>query len=172
MRQSHAGVYSPLDIILTVLTPSTSVISTSKQVKLRTAASTSGFTLLELLVVLAILTLLASLVGPKVLGQLGGAKSRTAALQIADLEKSLELFKLDVGRFPTTKEGLVALVTKPAEVNGWNGAYIKGGVPADPWGKPYVYTNPTAAGHMEVLSLGADGTPGGDGENADIRNKP
>ena len=153
-------------------TPSISVIPASSRVKHGATTSIKGFTLLELLVVLAILTLLASLVGPKVLGQLGGAKSKTAALQIADLEKSLELFKLDVGRFPTTKEGLEALVTKPADVTGWNGAYIKGGVPNDPWGKPYVYTNPTAAGNMEILSLGADGTPGGDGENADIRNKP
>ena len=131
-----------------------------------------GFTLIELLVVLAILTLLASLVGPRVLGQLGGAKSKTAALQIADLEKSLELFKLDVGRFPATKEGLDALVTKPSTANGWNGPYIKGGVPNDPWGKPYVFNSPTASGGIDIISLGADGTAGGEGENADIRNKP
>ncbi len=131
-----------------------------------------GFTLIELLVVLAILTLLASLVGPKVLGQLGGAKSKTAALQIADFEKSLELFKLDVGRFPNTKEGLDALVTRPANLAGWNGPYIKGTVPNDPWGKPYAYTSPAANGGLEILTLGADGVTGGDGENADIRNKP
>ena len=131
-----------------------------------------GFTLIELLVVLAILTLLASLVGPKVLGQLGGAKSKTAALQIADLEKSLEIFKLDVGRFPTTKEGLDALANRPASVAGWNGPYIKGAVPQDPWGKPYILNSPTENGGVEILSLGADGIPGGDGENADIRNKP
>ena len=131
-----------------------------------------GFTLIELLVVLAILTLLASLVGPRVLGQLGGAKSKTAALQIADLEKSLELFKLDVGRFPTTKEGLDALVTKPAAANGWNGPYTKGGVPNDPWGKPYVFNSPAPNGGVDISSLGADGTAGGEGENADIHNKP
>lgn len=131
-----------------------------------------GFTLIELLVVLAILTLLASLVGPKVLGQLGGAKSKTAALQIADLEKSLEIFKLDVGRFPTTKEGLDALATRPASLPGWNGPYLKGGVPQDPWGKPYILSSPSENGSIEILSLGADGIPGGDGENADIRNKP
>ena len=130
-----------------------------------------GFTLIELLVVLAILTLLASLVGPRVLGQLGGAKSKTAALQIADLEKSLEIFKLDVGRFPATKEGLDALVNR-ASVAGWNGPYIKGGVPLDPWGKPYIYTSPTANGGIEILTLGADGAVGGEGENADVRNKP
>lgn len=129
-----------------------------------------GFTLIELLVVLAILTMLAGLVGPKVLGQLGGAKSKTAAVQIADLDKSLELFKLDVGRFPTTEEGLDALVRRPGSVNGWNGPYLKGGLPSDPWGRPYRYTN--TGGGIEIVSLGADGAPGGEGENADVRNTP
>lgn len=128
-----------------------------------------GFTLVELLVVLAILTLLAGLVGPRVLGQLGGAKSKTAGVQIADLEKALELYKLDVGRFPSTEEGLDALSKKPATVTaGWNGPYLKGGVPADPWGKPYRYAMTNNA--VEIVSLGADGAPGGDGENADIKN--
>ena len=127
-----------------------------------------GFTLIELLVVLAILTLLAGLVGPRMLNQLGGAKSKTAAVQIADLDKSLELFKLDVGRFPTTEEGLEALVTKPGSATGWNGPYLKGGLPTDPWGKPYKYA--LNGGAVEILSLGADGATGGDGENADIRN--
>lgn len=129
-----------------------------------------GFTLIELLVVLAILTLLAGLVGPRVLGQLGGAKSKTAAVQIADLDKSLELFKLDVGRYPTTEEGLDALAKKPGAVNGWNGPYLKGGVPTDPWGHAYRYAS--SGGAIEIVSLGADGAPGGDGENADIRNTP
>ncbi|MCO5357289.1 type II secretion system major pseudopilin GspG [Acidovorax kalamii] len=132
--------------------------------------SSRGFTLIELLVVLAILTLLAGLVGPRVLGQLGGAKAKTAAVQIADLDKSLELFKLDVGRYPTSEEGLEALVKKPGSVNGWNGPYLKGGVPSDPWNHPYRYAN--SGGAIQILSLGADGAPGGDGENADIRNTP
>lgn len=131
-----------------------------------------GFTLIELLVVLAILTMLAGLVGPRVLSLLGGAKSRTAAVQIADIEKSLELFKLDVGRFPTTAEGLDSLVSKPSAANGWNGPYLKGGVPSDPWGNPYKFTSPAANGGIEIVSLGADALPGGEGENADIRNKP
>lgn len=130
-----------------------------------------GFTLIELLVVLAILTLLAGLVGPRVLNQLGGAKSKTAAIQIADFEKSLELFKLDVGRFPSTEEGLQALSVKPGSANGWNGPYIKGAVPNDPWGKPYKYTSPAPGGGVEILTLGADGAVGGDGENADLRNQ-
>lgn len=134
--------------------------------------SARGFTLIELLVVLAILTLLAGLVGPRVLSQLGGAKSKTAGVQIADLDKSLELFKLDVGRYPTTEEGLNALVAKPGSVNGWTGPYLKGGVPTDPWGHPYRYASPGPNGGIEILSLGADGAPGGDGENADIRNTP
>ena len=131
---------------------------------------TRGFTLIELLVVLAILTLLAGLVGPRVLGQFGGAKSKTAVIQIADLDKSLEIFKLDVGRYPSTEEGLDALVKKPGSANAWNGPYLKGGVPTDPWGHAYRYSN--AGGVFEILSLGADGAPGGDGENADVRNTP
>lgn len=131
-----------------------------------------GFTLIELLVVLAILTLLAGLVGPKVLNQLGGAKSKTTAVQIADLDKSLELFKLDVGRYPSTEEGLQALVQKPGSVSTWAGPYLKGGVPKDPWGNPYKYANPGPSGGIEILSLGSDGAPGGEGEAADIRNTP
>lgn len=135
-----------------------------------TRKSARGFTLIELLVVLAILTLLAGLVGPRVLGQLGGAKAKTAGVQIADLDKALELFKLDVGRYPTTEEGLDALAKKPGAVNGWTGPYLKGGVPADPWGHPYRYANPGPNGGIEILSLGSDGAPGGEGEAADIRN--
>ena len=92
-----------------------------------------GFTLMELLVVLAILGLLMSLVGPRVLSQLGGAKTKTTAIQIKDLEQSLEMYKLDVGRFPTTEQGLNALMQKPSGVVGWNGPYLKSAVPLDPW---------------------------------------
>lgn len=130
-----------------------------------------GFTLIELLVVLAILTMLAGLVGPRVLGLLGGAKSKTAGVQIADIEKALEIYKLDVGRFPTTEEGLDALVKKPGSANGWSGPYLKGGLPSDPWGNAYRYASPGANGGIDIISLGADGAPGGEGENADIRNR-
>lgn len=136
----------------------------------RRSRAAAGFTLVELLVVLAILTLLAGLVGPRVLGQLGGAKSKSAAVQIADIDKAMELFKLDVGRFPTTEEGLEALAKRPPSVtSGWSGPYLKGNVPNDPWGKPYRYQL-AANGTIEILTLGADGAPGGEGENADIRN--
>lgn len=135
---------------------------------LRKNASSKGFTLIELLVVLAILTMLAGLVGPKVLNSLGGAKSKTAGVQIADLDKSLELFKLDVGRYPSNEEGLNALVVKPASANGWNGPYLKGGLPTDPWGNAYRYT--TSPAGVEILSLGSDNAPGGEGEAADVRN--
>jgi general secretion pathway protein G len=132
------------------------------------AGRTIGFTLIELLVVLAILALLAGLVGPRVLNLFGGAKSKTAAVQIAEIEKTLELYKLDVGRFPTTEEGLDALNKKPATAGGWAGPYMKGGIPVDPWGKAYQYK--MAGGAVEILSLGADGAAGGEGENSDIRN--
>ena len=129
-----------------------------------------GFTLIELLVVIAIIGLLAGLVGPAVMNKLGGAKSSTAKIQINDLDKSLELFKLDVGRYPTNAEGLQALVSKPAAAGGWNGPYLKGSLPNDPWGNAYHYANPGPNGGLEILSLGADNAQGGDGENADVRN--
>ncbi|GAB1383385.1 type II secretion system major pseudopilin GspG [Burkholderiales bacterium] len=130
-----------------------------------------GFTLIEMLVVIAIIALLAGLVGPAVMDRLGGAKSKTAGIQIADLDKALEIFKLDVGRYPSNAEGLQALVAKPASAGGWNGPYLKGGLPADPWGNAYRYANPGPGGGIEILSLGADNAPGGEGENADVRNK-
>ena len=133
--------------------------------------SSRGFTLIELLVVLAILTLLAGLVGPRVLNQLGGAKSKTTAVQIADIDKALEIYKLDVGRYPTNEEGLASLMKRPGSAGGWNGPYLKGdALPTDPWGHPFRYANPGPNGGVEILSLGADAAPGGDGENADIRN--
>jgi len=94
---------------------------------------------------------------------------QVAAIQIADFDKALALFKLDVGRYPTNAEGLQALVVKPADADGWDGPYMKGGVPIDPWNNPYHYNNPGPGGSVEIFSLGADNAPGGEGENADIR---
>ncbi len=130
-----------------------------------------GFTLIELLVVMAILALLIGLVGPNVMKQFGSAKSKTAATQISEIDKALEIFRLDTGRYPTTAEGLQALVTQPGSVTGWNGPYLKGGLPNDPWGNPYRYASPGPNGGIEIVSLGADNAPGGDGENADQRNR-
>ena len=129
-----------------------------------------GFTLMELLVVLAILGLLMSLVGPRVLNQLGGAKTKTAAIQIKDLEQSLEMYKLDVGRFPSTEQGLNALVTKPADVVGWNGPYLKSDVPVDPWKREYHYKYPGEHGELDIFTFGQNGAAGGEGEDSDVGN--
>jgi general secretion pathway protein G len=127
----------------------------------------SGFTLVELLVVLAILGMLAALVGPQVLNQLGGAKSKSAAIQIRDFEQALELYKLDVGRFPGSNEGLNALVRQPSSAKGWNGPYLKKDeVPMDPWGNPYQYR--VSGSTIDISSYGADGRQGGSGEDADV----
>ena len=120
--------------------------------------------------VLAILGLLMSLVGPRVLNQLGGAKTKTAGIQIKDLEQSLEMYKLDVGRFPTTEEGLAALVTKPGSVSGWNGPYLKSDVPLDPWNRAYHYKYPGEHGELDIFSYGQDGQAGGEGEDSDVGN--
>jgi general secretion pathway protein G len=129
-----------------------------------------GFTLIEIMVVVIIIGILAAIVGPNVMQKLGGAKSKTAAIQIADIDKALDLFKLDVGRYPTNAEGLQALVSAPPTASGWNGPYLKGGLPNDPWNNPYHYANPGPNGGIQIQSLGADNAPGGDGENADIVN--
>ena len=128
-----------------------------------------GFTLIELLVVLVILGLLASLAGPKVMNYLGGAKSDSAHLQVEEFGASLDLFKLETGRYPTTQEGLQALVQAPAGLTGWNGPYLKKKtVPKDPWGNEYIYVSPGQHGHYDLSSLGADNREGGDGENKDL----
>lgn len=129
----------------------------------------SGFTLVELLVVLAILGMLAALVGPQVLNQLGGAKSKSATIQIRDFEQALELYKLDVGRFPRSGEGLEALVRQPSGAKGWNGPYLKKDeLPMDPWGNPYEYR--VSGSKIEIISYGADGRAGGSDEDADVSN--
>ncbi|MGV7210635.1 type II secretion system major pseudopilin GspG [Oxalobacteraceae bacterium A2-2] len=130
-----------------------------------------GFTLLELLVVIVIIGLLAAYVGPKYFSQLGKSEVTIAKAQIEAFEKSLDTYRLDVGRYPTTDEGLAALLTAPPTAGAkWNGPYLKKGVPPDPWGHPYQYKSPGAKGEFEIISLGRDGQPGGAGEDADISN--
>jgi general secretion pathway protein G len=133
---------------------------------------TAGFTLLELLVVIVIIGLLAAYVGPKYFSQLGKSEVTVTRAQIEAFEKSLDTFRLDVGRYPTTEEGLNALMTAPpTAVAKWNGPYLKKGVPADPWGHAYQYRAPGTKAEYEILSLGKDGQPGGTGEAADISSQ-
>lgn len=134
--------------------------------------SAPGFTLLELLVVIVIIGLLAAYVGPKYFSQLGKSEVTIAKAQIEAFEKSLDTYRLDVGRYPSAEEGLAALLTAPATAGAkWNGPYLKKGVPPDPWGKPYQYRAPGTKGEYEILSLGKDGQPGGSGEDADISSQ-
>jgi general secretion pathway protein G len=135
-------------------------------------ARTAGFTLLELLVVIVIIGLLAAYVGPKYFSQLGKSEVTIARAQIEAFEKSLDTYRLDVGRYPTTEEGLNALMAAPPTSAGkWNGPYLKKGVPLDPWGHGYQYRAPGTKAEYEILSLGKDGQPGGTGEAADISSQ-
>lgn len=128
-----------------------------------------GFTLIELLVVLVILGLLAGLVGPQVLRYTGSAKSDTARLQIEELGAGLDLYHLEVGRYPNTEEGLKSLIEKPAGVSVWNGPYLKKRkIPNDPWGNAYHYEAPGKNGMYDLYSLGNDNMEGGEGNDADI----
>jgi general secretion pathway protein G len=136
------------------------------------ATPSGGFTLLELLVVMVIIGLLAGFVAPRYFAQVGKSQVKVALAQIDALDKALDHFRLDVGRYPTTEEGLQALVAQPSgEAKNWAGPYLKKGVPADPWGRPYLYQFPgTRGGDFDLQSYGKDGRPGGTGEDADISN--
>ncbi len=131
--------------------------------------SEGGFTLIEILVVITIIALIMSLVGPRVLNYLGESKVKAAKIQIQSFGSALDLFNLDTGRYPTSGEGLTALVQSPGSIPAWNGPYLKGGVvPNDPWGKPYVYRSPGEHGPYDIMSYGSDGQEGGTGTAADI----
>lgn len=130
----------------------------------------SGFTLLELLVVVAIIGLLVGYVAPRYFGQVGKSEITTAKAQIDALEKALDQYRLDTGRYPSTELGLNALVQRPQNEPKWNGPYLRKAVPLDPWGKPYVYRIPGEKSDYDLISFGKDGAAGGSGENADITN--
>ncbi len=131
--------------------------------------SERGFSLIELIVVLVILGLLAAVVGAKIFGKFFQAKREIARIQISEFEGALNLFNFLVGRYPTTSEGLEALVSNPGNIQSWNGPYLKKEVvPEDPWHRPYVYRCPGQHGEYDLFSYGPDGVEGGEGENADI----
>jgi general secretion pathway protein G len=139
--------------------------------RITAAGRDDGFTLVEILVVITIIGLIMGLVGPRVLNYLSESKVKAAAIQIQSFASALDLFYLDLGRYPTTSEGLAALVQRPAGSSGWNGPYLKNAsVPNDPWGHPYKYRSPGEHGPFEIISLGSDGKEGGVGTAADIKS--
>ncbi len=128
-----------------------------------------GFTLVEMLVVISIIALIMALVGPRVLNFLSESKVKAATIQIESLESALDLYALDTGRYPSTSEGLNALMERPAGETSWGGPYLKGNaVPNDPWKRPYIYRSPGEHGAYDIMSYGADGQEGGTGAAADI----
>lgn len=130
--------------------------------------SSAGFTLIELIVVVVIIGLLAGLVVPQFIKQEEKATSKAAKAQIELFGTALDTFRLDVGRYPTSQEGLAALTQKPASADRWDGPYLKKEVPPDPWGKPYIYKSPGDHGPYDIISYGADGAPGGEDNNRDV----
>lgn len=129
----------------------------------------SGFTLLELLVVLGIIAMLAGIVGPQVMKHMGESKTKAAKVQIEDLSATLDMYKLDIGHYPTTEEGLNALIEAPDSAKRWNGPYLqKSKIPLDPWQQEYHYVSPGQHGKFDLFSYGADAKEGGEGEDQDL----
>ncbi|MGZ8152284.1 MAG: type II secretion system major pseudopilin GspG [Methylovulum sp.] len=129
----------------------------------------TGFTLLELLVVLGIIAMLAGIVGPQVMKHMGESKTKAAKVQIEDLAATLDMYKLDLGRYPSTEEGLNALIESPDSSKPWNGPYLrKSKIPLDPWQQEYHYVSPGEHGKFDLFSLGADSKEGGEGEDQDL----
>lgn len=130
----------------------------------------SGFTLLELLVVLVIIGLLVGYVAPRYFSQVGKSEVKAARAQIKALEDALDQYRLDVGQYPNSEQGLAALNVAPSDSARWQGPYLRKAVPRDPWGRPYQYASPGEHGEFDLWSFGRDGKPGGDGDDADITN--
>jgi len=128
--------------------------------KRRDEKSEAGFTLIELIMVIVILGMLAAVVGPNVYDKLVKSRDQIAKIQISELESALQLYVFDTGRFPTTAEGLQALIRNPTGIDSWNGPYMKKGVPLDPWGRQYAYKSPGDHDDFDIFSFGADGLEG------------
>ncbi|WP_339691997.1 type II secretion system major pseudopilin GspG [Celeribacter baekdonensis] len=129
----------------------------------------SGVTLLEVLIVLSIIGLIAAVIGPRLVGYLGRAKTETAELQMKQISSALQLFYIDMGRYPASSEGLATLMTSPAGASSWAGPYLESDeAMADPWGRDYLYSQSEDARGFSLQSYGRDGTPGGSGEDADL----
>jgi len=138
--------------------------------RLRSRDGVAGFSLLELLVVMVIIGLLVSYVGPRYFSQIGKSEVKAVRAQIDGYEKALEQYRIDTGRFPNSEQGLSALFTKPNNEPKWAGPYLKKAPPPDPWGNPYQYKSPGEHGEFDLFSFGKDGRAGGSGEDADITN--
>jgi len=138
--------------------------------KRNSAIAARGFTLIELLVVIVIIGMLVGIVAPRYFAQVGKSEVKATQAQINGLEKALDEYRLDVGHYPTTEQGLAALNTQPAGDARWQGPYLKKAVPNDPWGQPYQYRSPGEHGEFDLYSFGKDGKLGGEGESADIVN--
>jgi general secretion pathway protein G len=144
-------------------------VLSSRAIERKARHGEQGFTLVEMLVVIAIIGLIMGLIGPRVLNYLSESKVKAAKIQMQSFSSSLDLFNLDAGRYPSTSEGLAALVRRPPGVAAWNGPYLKGGnVPNDPWNNAYIYRAPGEHGPFDIVSLGSDGQEGGSGTAADI----
>src|SRR5499427_5501979 len=154
---------------MTVLIP-----TTSRKPRYRPARNSErGFTLVEILVVITIIGLIMALVGPRVLNYLTESKVKAAKIQIESFASALDLYYLDMGRYPSGNEGLNALVQASGNTSGWNGPYLKGAVvPSDPWGHAYIYRSPGERTAYEIVSFGSDGQQGGEGTAADITSAP